>query len=69
MIAPPVLPHPPSPASAVAAPPAPVPRGPLARCARLLLSPWARLGLLLVLLAAAACVVLMFEPQRLVSEG
>ncbi|MEU9578391.1 TVP38/TMEM64 family protein [Streptomyces chilikensis] len=64
VITPPVLPPV---TSSVAAPSAP--RGPLARCARLLLSPWARFGLLLALLATAASVVLMFEPQRLVSDG
>ncbi|MFE5211518.1 TVP38/TMEM64 family protein [Streptomyces sp. NPDC056600] len=57
------------PANQPAPPAAPVPRGPLARCARLLLSPWARLGLLLLLLATAAGTVLMFEPQRLVADG
>ncbi|MFF3623409.1 TVP38/TMEM64 family protein [Streptomyces sp. NPDC002467] len=35
----------------------------------LLLTPWARLSLLVVLLAAAGVCVLLFEPQRLLSEG
>ncbi|MGW0604986.1 TVP38/TMEM64 family protein [Streptomyces sp. NPDC002640] len=68
LLTPPVSP----PATVPPAPPAPskaAPRGPLARCARLLLSPWARFALLLCLLAAAASVVLMFEPQRLVADG
>ncbi|MGW1030175.1 TVP38/TMEM64 family protein [Streptomyces sp. NPDC002577] len=40
-----------------------------ARCIRVLLSPWARLSLLIVLLAAAAMAVLLFEPQRLLTGG
>ncbi|TXS46122.1 TVP38/TMEM64 family protein [Streptomyces sp. uw30] len=56
--------------SAVAvAVPAPVPAGLGARCARALLSPWARLSLLLVLLAAAAASVLLFEPHKLLAHG
>ncbi|GHH93184.1 TVP38/TMEM64 family protein [Streptomyces capillispiralis] len=43
--------------------------GPAARCARVLLSPWSRLSLLVVLLAAAASLVLAFQPQRLLTEG
>lgn len=43
--------------------------GPAARCLRVLLSPWSRLSLLLVLLAGAASSVLLFEPQRLLSDG
>ncbi|MFJ6795513.1 TVP38/TMEM64 family protein [Streptomyces sp. NPDC091268] len=35
----------------------------------LLLAPWTRLALLVVLLAAAGVCVLLFEPQRLLSEG
>ncbi|MFE2163852.1 TVP38/TMEM64 family protein [Streptomyces sp. NPDC059447] len=35
----------------------------------LLLTPWARLSLLVVLLVAAGVCVLLFEPQRLLSEG
>ncbi|WP_329388163.1 TVP38/TMEM64 family protein [Streptomyces sp. NBC_01351] len=35
----------------------------------LLLAPWARLSLLVVLLAAAGVCVLLYEPQRLLSEG
>nr|BFD86067.1 TVP38/TMEM64 family protein [Streptomyces sp. Xyl84] len=40
-----------------------------ARCARVLLSPWARLSLLLALLAAAGACVLLFQPQRLLAHG
>jgi uncharacterized membrane protein YdjX (TVP38/TMEM64 family) len=40
-----------------------------ARCIRVLLSPWARLSLLVVLLAAAATTVLSLEPQRLLADG
>jgi uncharacterized membrane protein YdjX (TVP38/TMEM64 family) len=59
---------------AVAAPSAttasPVPStGFTARCTRVLLSPWSRLSLLVVLLAAGACGVLLFEPQRLLTQG
>lgn len=39
------------------------------RCARVLLSPWSRLSLLVALLAAAGTCVLLFEPQRLLSDG
>ncbi|MGW5097484.1 TVP38/TMEM64 family protein [Streptomyces nodosus] len=46
-----------------------VPLGLPARCTRVLLSPWARLALLVVLLAGAASCVLLFEPQRLLTEG
>ncbi|GAA0930545.1 TVP38/TMEM64 family protein [Streptomyces thermoalcalitolerans] len=38
-------------------------------CARVLLSPWARLSLLLLLLAAAGVSVLLLEPQRLLAHG
>lgn len=51
----------------VAAVPAPV--GLTARCTRVLLSPWSRLSLLVALLAGAASTVLLFEPQRLLSDG
>ncbi|MET9763323.1 TVP38/TMEM64 family protein [Streptomyces sp. NPDC006372] len=40
-----------------------------ARCVRVLLSPWSRLSLLVALLAAGACTVLLFEPQRLLTQG
>lgn len=40
-----------------------------ARCGRALLSPWARLALLVALLATAATCVLLFEPQRLLTHG
>ncbi|RDG35261.1 TVP38/TMEM64 family protein [Streptomyces corynorhini] len=39
------------------------------RCSRALLSPWARLGLLVVLLGGAAALVLLYEPQRLLADG
>ncbi|MEV5910701.1 TVP38/TMEM64 family protein [Streptomyces chartreusis] len=55
---------------AVTAPvPAPVAAGFAARCGRALLSPWSRLSLLLVLLAAAAASVLLFEPHKLLADG
>ncbi|MFD9317774.1 TVP38/TMEM64 family protein [Streptomyces sp. NPDC060053] len=50
--------------SAVAAP-----GGLAARCARGLRSPWSRFALLVTLLAAAASSVLLFEPQKLLSDG
>ncbi|MEV0115222.1 TVP38/TMEM64 family protein [Streptomyces sp. NPDC050844] len=45
------------------------PQGLAVRCARAVLSPWSRLALLVVLLAAAGACVLVFEPQRLISDG
>ncbi|MER5450649.1 VTT domain-containing protein [Streptomyces sp. NPDC002766] len=54
---------------AVAAVPASAPPGPGTRGARVLLSPWSRLSLLVVLLAGAATCVLLFEPQRLLAHG
>jgi uncharacterized membrane protein YdjX (TVP38/TMEM64 family) len=55
---------------AVAVPAAPpVALGLTARCARTLLSPWSRLSLLLVLLAAAGACVLLFQPQRLLAHS
>lgn len=39
------------------------------RCTRVLFSPWSRLSLLVVLLAAAGTCVLLFEPQRILSDG
>ncbi|EGX56996.1 integral membrane protein [Streptomyces zinciresistens K42] len=47
----------------------PAPAGFAARCTRALLSPWSRLSLLVVLLAAAGSSVLLFEPQKLLSQG
>ncbi|KUL76778.1 MULTISPECIES: TVP38/TMEM64 family protein [unclassified Streptomyces] len=47
----------------------PAPAGLAARCGRALLSPWSRLSALVLLLAAAATCVLLFEPQRLLSDG
>ena len=40
-----------------------------ARCTRVLLSPWSRLSLLVVLLASAAGAVLLFQPQRMLANG
>ncbi|EPD62459.1 TVP38/TMEM64 family protein [Streptomyces sp. HGB0020] len=48
---------------------APAPAGLSVRCTRVLLSPWTRLSLLVVLLAAAASAVLIYEPQRLLAHG
>ncbi|MFI9804142.1 TVP38/TMEM64 family protein [Streptomyces sp. NPDC052301] len=45
------------------------PAGFAARCTRVLRSPYARLSLLLALLAGAAGSVLAFEPQRLLTQG
>lgn len=39
------------------------------RCTRVLLSPWSRLSLLVVLLACAGAAVLAYEPQRLIAAG
>ncbi|MFG2550702.1 TVP38/TMEM64 family protein [Streptomyces sp. NPDC048581] len=47
----------------------PAPTGFAARCTRVLLSPWSRLSLLVVLLAAAASSVLLFEPHKLLANG
>lgn len=49
--------------------PAPDPATFAVRCTRVLLSPWSRLSLLLVLLAAAATSVLLFEPHKLLAHG
>ncbi len=49
--------------------PAASPAGFTVRCTRTLLSPWSRLSLLVVMLAAAVTTVLVFEPQRLLSAG
>ncbi|MGY1456812.1 TVP38/TMEM64 family protein [Streptomyces sp. SS8] len=51
--------------------PVPVPRpvGPAARCSAVLFSPWSRLSLLAVLLAAAATMVALHEPQQLIAQG
>ncbi|MFD3517950.1 TVP38/TMEM64 family protein [Streptomyces sp. NPDC058657] len=45
------------------------PQGRGARCARVLLSPWFRLALLLVVLASAAAAVLWYEPQQMLADG
>lgn len=39
------------------------------RCSRVLVSPWSRLALLVVMLGAAATLVLVYEPQRYLSDG
>ena len=39
------------------------------RCTRVLLSPWSRFSLLVVVLLAAAVTMLLFEPQRLLTAG
>ncbi|MFJ5226623.1 TVP38/TMEM64 family protein [Streptomyces sp. NPDC088400] len=39
------------------------------RYARVLLSPWSRFSLLLVMLGTAAALVLLYEPQRLLTDG
>ncbi|MGW0736761.1 TVP38/TMEM64 family protein [Streptomyces sp. NPDC002851] len=44
-------------------------QGPAPRIGRALLSPWSRLSLLVVLLAAAGSCVLLFEPQRHLADG
>ena len=49
--------------------PSPARAGFAARCTRVLLSPWSRLSLLVVLLAGAASAMLLFEPQRLLTHG
>ncbi|MFF5253550.1 TVP38/TMEM64 family protein [Streptomyces leeuwenhoekii] len=56
------------PATAAPAPPV-VAANLAARCTRVLLSPWSRLSLLVVLLASAASAVLLFEPQKLLVDG
>jgi uncharacterized membrane protein YdjX (TVP38/TMEM64 family) len=57
-------------ATELAVPVSALPRGGFAgRCARALVSPYARLSLLLALLAGAAGCVLAFEPQRLLAHG
>ncbi|MCR8577638.1 TVP38/TMEM64 family protein [Streptomyces sp. Isolate_219] len=50
-------------------PPAATPDGLAARCTRVLFSPWARLGLLLTLLACAAAAMLLWQPQHLLTGG
>ncbi|MFF0447261.1 TVP38/TMEM64 family protein [Streptomyces sp. NPDC004609] len=50
----------------------PVPRPPaglVVRCAQVLLSPWSRLSFLALVLACAGALVVLYEPQRLLSEG
>ncbi|MFJ8653443.1 TVP38/TMEM64 family protein [Streptomyces rochei] len=55
-------------AVATAAGPVP-PTGCAARLTRVLLSPWSRLSLLVLLLASAATAVLLFQPQQLLTDG
>ncbi|MFG2681014.1 TVP38/TMEM64 family protein [Streptomyces sp. NPDC048392] len=45
------------------------PSGFAARVTRVLLSPWSRLSLLVALLASAATAVVLFQPQRLLTNG
>lgn len=45
------------------------PAGFAARVTRVLLSPWSRLSLLVLLLASAATAVLLFQPQQLLTDG
>ncbi len=45
------------------------PAGFPSRLVQTLRSPWSRFGLLIVLLAAAGAVMLVFEPQRLITDG
>ncbi|MEU1054089.1 TVP38/TMEM64 family protein [Streptomyces sp. NPDC005876] len=52
-------------AAAGTAAPAAIP----ARAARIVLSPWSRLSLLVLLLASAASAVLLFQPQKLLVDG
>ncbi|MFH8630559.1 TVP38/TMEM64 family protein [Streptomyces lydicus] len=49
--------------------PAAPPDGLAVRCTRVLFSPWARLGLLLVLLVSAGGAMLLWHPQNLLSGG
>ncbi|MEO3977444.1 TVP38/TMEM64 family protein [Streptomyces sp. CAU 1734] len=39
------------------------------RCTKVLISPWSRLSLLVLMLAAAGALVVLYEPQRLLSDG
>ncbi|MEU1085877.1 TVP38/TMEM64 family protein [Streptomyces sp. NPDC005576] len=43
--------------------------GPALRLSKALLSPWSRFSLLVVVLAAAASTMLLFDPQRMLSSG
>ncbi|GAA2719076.1 MULTISPECIES: TVP38/TMEM64 family protein [Streptomyces] len=43
--------------------------GPAERCVRALLSPWFRLGLLVVLLGGAVAAVLLCRPERILADG
>ncbi|WP_405735577.1 VTT domain-containing protein [Streptomyces sp. NBC_01537] len=52
-----------------AAPPVPVTVPAAVRATRALLSPWARLALLVALLVGAGASVLVWEPQRLLAHG
>ncbi len=42
---------------------------PAERLSRVLLSPWSRFSLLVVVLLGAASTMLLFEPQRLLASG
>ncbi|WP_328581257.1 TVP38/TMEM64 family protein [Streptomyces sp. NBC_00370] len=43
--------------------------GLVVRCSRVLLSPWSRFSMLVVVLGCAAAAVLLYEPQRFLSAG
>jgi uncharacterized membrane protein YdjX (TVP38/TMEM64 family) len=59
-----------SPRAATGTTPVPAaPTGISARATRILLSPWSRLSLLVLLLASAASAVLLFQPQKLLVHG
>ncbi|RII13979.1 TVP38/TMEM64 family inner membrane protein YdjZ [Streptomyces sp. YIM 130001] len=49
--------------------PGPAPTGLAVRCGRILLSPWSRFALLVAVLSGAGLLVLLFEPQELLSRG
>ncbi|MET7287257.1 VTT domain-containing protein [Streptomyces sp. NPDC005573] len=69
----PAVPHTEATVPAVPLPATPVPAVPragfTARCTRALLSPYARLSLLVALLAGAGSCVLLFDPQRMLTHG
>lgn len=57
-----------SPTTAPVAPVRPA-RSAAVRCARLLMSPWSRLSLLVLVLVSAGTAVLVLEPQQLLTSG
>ncbi|MEU4657126.1 TVP38/TMEM64 family protein [Streptomyces sp. NPDC023723] len=58
-----------SPRAATGTPVPAAPTGISARATRILLSPWSRLSLLVLLLASAASAVLLLQPQKLLVHG